>query len=88
MRVGKISICTDLLIGSEKKTSLVGLFSSFLLLRAFGIGVFLDNPLSNNVCLQSKKIGYMYNVPGFLKKCFKPDKPPKERVADIIEEIA
>jgi len=32
-----------------------------------------DNPEH----VQSKKIGYMYNVPGFLKKCFKPDKPPK-----------
>ena len=45
------------------------------------------NPVTNNDRLQSKKIGYMYNVPGLLKKCFKPDKPPKERIADIIEEI-
>ncbi|XP_023322546.1 serine/threonine-protein kinase VRK1 isoform X2 [Eurytemora carolleeae] len=27
--------------------------------------------------VQSKKIGFMFNVPGFLKKCFKPEAPPK-----------
>jgi len=27
--------------------------------------------------VQSQKIGHMFNIPGFLEKCFKPNKPPK-----------
>ena len=64
----------------------MGSFSIFFV-AGFRDWGFSCNPVSNNDGLQSKKIGYMYNVPGLLKKCFKPDKPPKERVADIIEEI-
>ncbi len=30
--------------------------------------------------VQSQKIGHMFNIPGFLEKCFKPNKPPKVKI--------